>query len=145
AIETLCKNLSIPVIIKETGCGFSEKTLKRLDSTGIAAVDLSGYGGTHWGRVEGGRTTNEKQQQAASVFANWGISTVNAMINAIYAKPSYEIWASGGVRNGLDAAKLLAMGARRIGLAQPMLAAALQGRDFLINFMENIEYELKIA
>lgn len=145
AIEKLCSALSIPVIIKETGCGFSEKTLKRLDSTGIAAVDLSGFGGTHWGRIEGDRAENIQQQQAAQTFKDWGISSVDAMVNALYVKPSYEIWASGGVRSGLDAAKLLAMGAKRIGFAKPMLEAALKDVDSIITLMQQMEFELAIA
>lgn len=108
AMTTLAENLSIPVIIKETGCGFSPSTLSRLISTNIAAVDVSGLGGTHWGRIEGQRAIADPiRQRAAETFKNWGVSTVDAVKYAVNLTPNYEIWGSGGVRNGLDAAKLL--------------------------------------
>lgn len=146
AIEKLCRELSVPVIIKETGCGFSRQTLHRLNELGVAAVDISGFGGTHWGRIEGLR--NEAQSlryQAAQTFKNWGITTVQSLLDAISLKPHYALWASGGVRSGLDAAKLLAIGAQIIGFAKPMMEAALQGIEKVLAQMELYEFELKVA
>ncbi len=144
SIEKLCKILSVPVIVKETGCGFSAKTLKRLKNTGVAAVDVSGLGGTHWGRIEGDRNAaGDVRAQAAKTLENWGISTVDSVIDATALKPKYEIWASGGVRSGLDAAKLLAMGASVVGFAKPVLEAALKGEEALQHRMATFEYELK--
>lgn len=146
ALENLVKELSLPVIVKETGCGFSERTLRRLRGTGVAAVDVSGFGGTHWGRVEGGRSQpGERLQLAAETFGNWGVSTVESLLSAMRIEPDYEVWASGGVRSGLDAAKLLAMGATMVGLAKPIIEAALQGDEVLDRRMELLEYELKTA
>lgn len=146
ALERLCRELSVPVIVKETGCGFSKKTLNRLMNVGVYAVDLSGFGGTHWGRVEGRRADeNSVQAEAAKTFKNWGISTVQSMLNAIELKPTYKLWASGGMRTGLDAAKLIAMGAQAVGFAKPVLEEALKGRDNLWKWMEKREYELKIS
>lgn len=146
AIEALCKQLSVPVIIKETGCGISGQTLNRLEQCGISAVDVSGLGGTHWGRIEGLRApTNSAQQIAAQTFKNWGISTVDSLLMAQKAQRSYEIWASGGVRTGLDAAKLIALGAQTIGFARPMLEAALQSEEAVLHTMSTIEFELKTA
>lgn len=146
AIERIAKELPVPVIIKETGCGFSKPTLQRLIGTGIAAVDVSGYGGTHWGRIEGQRSASgDKLARAAQTFRHWGYSTVNSLVNAIELEPDYAVWASGGVRSGLDAAKLIAMGADTVGLAKPMLAAALNGVEATIKTMDTIEHELKIA
>ncbi|MBX3022438.1 MAG: type 2 isopentenyl-diphosphate Delta-isomerase [Bdellovibrionales bacterium] len=142
AIERLCKQLSVPVIVKETGCGFSKATLKRLRGTGVKALDVSGLGGTHWGRIEGARAGDERHA-AAATLANWGISTVDSVLGAIGIKHDYEVWASGGVRSGLDAAKLLAMGANAIGFAKPILAAALKGEDELLRQMATFEFELK--
>jgi isopentenyl-diphosphate delta-isomerase len=144
SLEKLCRRLSVPVIVKETGCGFSRATLKRLCGLGLAAVDVSGFGGTHWGRIEGDRTAaGDIRRQASNSLANWGISTVDSLVNAVAVKPDYEIWASGGVRTGLDAAKLLAIGARTIGFAKPILEAALKGKDDLSWYMSVLEYELK--
>lgn len=145
AIEQLCRKLEVPVLIKETGCGFSSKTLKILKNTGIRAVDLSGLGGTHWGRIEGGRSQEPYQVRAAKTFQDWGIGTVQSLLNGIKIKPDYELWSSGGVRTGLDAAKLLVLGARAVGYAQPVLKAALEGSQSLNSWMETIEFELKTA
>lgn len=145
AIETIVHALDIPIIIKETGCGFTQKTLLRLNQTGIKAVDISGYGGTHWGRIEGLRAVDALHRQAAVTFQNWGVSTVDALSNAKLLNLDYEIWGSGGIRSGMDAAKLIALGANTVGIAKPMLAAALEDLTSLITAMKQIEYELKVA
>ena len=144
AIEKLCRSLSVPVVVKETGCGFSESTLRRLKDTGVAAVDVSGFGGTHWGRIEGDRSVNDPVRMAAAEsLKDWGISTAESLLNAKNAKVKYEIWASGGVRTGLDAAKALAMGATTVGFAKPILVAALKSEEALALQMQQIEFELK--
>lgn len=146
AIERLCKQLSVPVVVKETGCGFSKATLKRLRASGIAAVDVSGLGGTHWGRIEGERNVKgDIRQDVAQTFAGWGISTVESVLEAKKMNARFEIWASGGVRSGLDAAKLLAMGANTVGFAKPILEAALKSDEELLRTMSVLEYELKTA
>jgi isopentenyl-diphosphate delta-isomerase len=145
AIKNLVKKLSLPIIIKETGCGFSPSTLARLNEIGVAAVDVSGLGGTHWGRIEGKRCEDPLLYEASKTFANWGIDTVQSIKNAVAINPNFEIWGSGGVRNGLDAAKLLALGASTIGYAKPMLEAALMNSDQVITLMRTLEYELRVA
>ena len=146
AIEKLVRELGLPVIVKETGCGFSLSTLKRLSGLGLAAIDVSGFGGTHWGRIEGGRAkVGAPQAAAAETFRDWGISTVHSLLDAVSARADYDVWASGGVRSGLDAAKALAMGAKLVGLAKPIIEAALAGEAALDLKMETLEYELKTA
>lgn len=146
ALEQLIKTIPTPIIVKETGCGFSKNTLIRLSSLGVAAVDVSGIGGTHWGRIEGHRAKNDTiRQHAAETFRNWGIDTIQSVRDAAAINPSYEIWGSGGVRQGLDAAKLFALGATTVGYAKPMLEAALQSTAQVLAKMETIEYELKTA
>ncbi|WP_374079764.1 type 2 isopentenyl-diphosphate Delta-isomerase [Bdellovibrio bacteriovorus] len=146
AIENLVKMVNVPVIVKEVGCGFSKETLKRLENTGIFAVDVSGKGGTHWGRVEGYRSQeNEMLYKVAQTFSDWGISTVQSMLNAKEARVPYEIWASGGVRNGLEIGKLCALGAAKVGVAKPFLEAALTGDGALEELLNKLELELKIT
>jgi isopentenyl-diphosphate delta-isomerase len=146
ALEKLCKTLSVPVVLKETGCGFSKKTLGRLAQTGLAAIDLSGLGGTHWGRIEGMRAAGGSlQARAAVTFAHWGESTVESVVAGREVLPGMELWASGGVRSGLDAAKLIALGAHRVGYAQPALKAAMESEAALLAWMEQMEFELKVA
>lgn len=146
AVEKLCRELSVPVILKETGCGFSRETLSRLRSLGVAAVDVSGFGGTHWGRVEGGRSqAGEKLNLAAETFKDWGVSTLESLLYALEFQKDYQVWASGGVRSGLDAAIVLAIGAKMVGVAKPIMQAALQGENALMKQMELLEFELKTA
>lgn len=146
ALEQAVNTLSLPIIVKETGCGFAPATLKRLHEIGVHAVDVSGLGGTHWGRIEGQRASPRSHaRRAAQVFGNWGMDTVHSIKYARELSPTYEIWGSGGVRHGLDAAKLLALGATTIGFAKNILAAALQSSEAVIDEMTAIEYELKLA
>jgi isopentenyl-diphosphate Delta-isomerase len=151
--EAVAKNFQIPVVLKEVGCGFSAGTLQKLQGLGLAAVDVSGLGGTHWGRVESGRTTDTQMRLVGQTYSNWGLSTLDSLA---YAKDladrgliSYQIWASGGVRTGLDAAKLLAMGSEMVGLAQPLLQGALEEiqtkNPSLVPLMRRLDKELKIA
>ena len=146
AIEKLCREVSIPVIVKEVGTGFSEKTLHRLKNIGVSAVDVSGKGGTHWGRIEGYRSQpGDKLFEAAQTFKNWGVSTVDSLISGMRISADYQLWASGGVRNGLDAARLIALGAKMVGLARPILEAALVSPEALDKKMELLEFELRVA
>ncbi len=147
ALKNLCSELDVPVVLKETGCGFGLETLRRLADTGLAGVDVSGLGGTHWGRIEGARAPEAGlQREAARTFAEWGVPTVDAVMHARQALGSgIDIWASGGVRTGLDAAKLIALGAHQIGFAKPALEAALGGETVLRDWMAAREYELKVA
>ncbi len=147
ALKKLCKQSTVPVILKETGCGFSQKNLQDLIGVGLFAVDLSGYGGTHWGRIEAGRTkTNHPFYGMGEAFKNWGISTIDALLaGRKLADRDYELWASGGIRNGCDGAKALALGAKRVGIAQVAIQAALKSSKELEQTLARLEQELKIA
>ncbi|MFN7729413.1 MAG: type 2 isopentenyl-diphosphate Delta-isomerase [Bdellovibrio sp.] len=145
-LTELCRELSVPVIVKEVGCGISSSTFRRLQDTGVKAVDVAGLGGTHWGRLEGRRSKElSPQAKAAQTFAHWGLSTVESLLEGKLSLVSYQLWASGGVRSGLDAAKLFAIGAEKVGFAQPLLKAALDSDSKLDCLMEQFEFELKIA
>jgi isopentenyl-diphosphate delta-isomerase len=155
-LVSLVSELECDVILKETGCGFSFQALQKLNGAFDGqiypgALDVSGLGGTHWGRIEGARSLPESSYcQAAQVFANWGVSTVQSVLFARnVAMPGVEIWGSGGVRSGLDAAKLLALGCSQVGVAKPALEAVWDGSHLHANrlelFMSQMEFELKIA
>ncbi len=148
-LTEVCEKLGFPVILKETGCGFSPQTLKQLTEVGLRALDVSGLGGTHWGRIEGARAEEKNPGDlyalAAKTFAEWGEPTLDSVLTARKLLTGVEIWGSGGVRSGLDAAKLIALGAHRIGYAQPALESALQGEETLNRWMERQEFELKVA
>lgn len=147
ALKDLSKNLSVPVILKETGCGFSSQTLEHLCGLGLKAVDISGYGGTHWGRIEGDRISEEDiRKQSSITYSNWGNSTLNSLLAAHELKnKDFEVWASGGLKTGLDAAKCLALGAVAVGFAHVILKQAQVGEQALEEQMFLLEHELKIA
>lgn len=124
ALENLVRSTSVPVILKEVGCGFSKTTLEKLKDSGVYAVDVSGRGGTHWGRIEGARfDAKEMAARVAETFADWGLGTLESVLNAKEISAHYRVWASGGIRSGLDIAKMLALGAELVGSAQPWLKA----------------------
>jgi isopentenyl-diphosphate delta-isomerase len=91
----------------------------------VAAVDVAGAGGTNWALVEGRR--DERAGDVAAAFADWGVPTADALADARAAAADLPLIASGGLRDGVDAAKALALGARAAGLARPFLLAAQAG------------------
>lgn len=146
ALAQLVNVLPVPLVIKETGCGFSRKTISKLTQIGVHAIDVSGLGGTHWGRIEGDRVQeNTPAYHASQVFKNWGLTTVESLQFAKELDLPCEIWASGGIRHGLDAAKAIALGARSVGFAKLMLEAALSGVERVVERMEEVEHVLRIT
>ena len=143
---------AMPLMLKETGCGFSRRSFQELKAfKHLFAIDVSGAGGTHWGRLEGIRAKAQKKNSASllsKTFKDWGISTVQSVVNGIDVlgeKSRTEIWGSGGVSDGLQAAKLIALGAHRVGFAKGALAALQKGTKELEVWMELKEFELKTA
>lgn len=127
ALSELVRQSPVPVLVKEVGCGLGPKTLDLLSQTGIYGVDVAGLGGTHWGRIEGARHAERSEgQRVANSFANWGLSTLSSLNFAKNHYAKMQVWASGGVRNGLEVAKLRAVGAETVGAAQPFLKAAVE-------------------
>jgi isopentenyl-diphosphate delta-isomerase len=123
-IEQICADLPVPVIVKEVGNGISAPMVRRLMEAGVAAVDVAGAGGTSWARVESERASDPIQRRLGQTFADWGIPTADCLVAARQAAPALPLIASGGLRNGLDVAKTLALGADLAGLAFPFLKAA---------------------
>jgi isopentenyl-diphosphate delta-isomerase len=123
-IEQVCKGIQVPVIAKEVGWGISERTARLLADCGVAAVDVAGAGGTSWSQVEMHRAPDEFTRQLAASFVGWGISTADSIRNVRRAAPGLTVFASGGLRSGLDVVKCLALGAVLGGMAGPFLKAA---------------------
>lgn len=148
ALEALSAEISVPLILKETGSGMSAPFIRKISHLKLAALDVSGAGGTHWGRVEGFRAApGSVSNQMGETFRNWGVSTVQSIRNAHANLPRGQtaIWASGGVRSGLDAAKCLFLGAKAVGFAKPALKTAMESEHALDRWMAGIEQELKVA
>lgn len=144
-LAELANVLPVPVVLKETGSGFSKNSLEKVKTMNLAAVDISGLGGTHWGRIEGFRAEeNSYLREAAELYKSWGVPTLASANNALELGFK-EVWGSGGVRNGLHAAKLLSLGARRVGMAKPLLRPAMQSTVAVTQFMKNIEFQLRVG
>lgn len=143
-ITAVCRELEVPVVAKEVGSGISADVAARLQRAGVKAIDVAGRGGTSWYRVEAKRAA-QRGRPVDLTFADWGISTEEALIQVRKVVPDLEIVASGGIRSGLDIAKSIALGANIAALGQPLLEPALQSVDAVIAFLNGILYEIKIA
>lgn len=128
-IELLVSTLGIPIIVKEIGAGISAAVARRLLEAGVAVIDVAGAGGTSWAGVEILRRKSAARA-AADVFWDWGIPTVDALRQVAPLKqrsPSFTLISSGGIGNGLDVAKSIALGADLAGSARPFLQALSAG------------------
>lgn len=144
-IEGVCKTLSVPVIAKEVGWGISSQTAKQLVEVGISAIDVAGAGGTSWTEVEMHRAQNETQQQVAAAFIDWGIPTAESLQLVKEAAPDIPVFASGGIRNGVDIAKSIALGATMAGLAGPFLKAAVDSPQAVLEIIQRLIREIQIT
>ena len=143
-IATICRDLSVPVVVKEVGNGISVEAAKRLIGAGVAAIDVAGKGGTAWSAVEAQRAA-QRGKPYSRTCTDWGIPTEEALVGVRAALPQSRLIASGGIRSGLDIAKSIALGADLGALGQPLLAAALESPHQVINFIGEIIHELKVA
>jgi len=126
ALAELARELPVPVIAKETGCGFAPATLARLRDAGVRWVDVAGAGGTSWTAVESLRGS-ARQQALGRELREWGIPTAAAVVYA--ARAGLSVIASGGVRGAVDAAAALALGADAVSLALPFFRAFTEGEQ----------------
>ncbi|MFX1506696.1 MAG: type 2 isopentenyl-diphosphate Delta-isomerase [Promethearchaeota archaeon] len=136
---------SVPVIAKEVGAGFSLHDIRQIKKMGFQAIDVQGAGGTSWAGVEAIRTSLPKFKNTGEVYWDWGIPTV---LSTILAKRNFEgiIIGSGGVRNGLDIAKIIALGADAAGIAIPFLFTVQQhSAEAVVQKIEEISYQLRLA
>ena len=128
-IEAVCRSLQVPVIAKEVGWGISATTARRLVDAGVAVIDVAGAGGTSWSQVAVHRARSQEQAEVAAAFADWGIPTAAAVVAVRQALPDVPLIASGGLRNGIDLAKCIALGADLGGMAGPFLRAAAESTE----------------
>jgi isopentenyl-diphosphate delta-isomerase len=128
-INILCSKLPVPVIVKEVGNGISAAIAQKLIDAGVTAIDVAGAGGTSWAKVESERALNAHQRHLGLTFADWGLPTAECITTIRAVAPEIPLIASGGLRNGLDVAKAIALGADISGLAWPFLQAAAESVD----------------
>lgn len=145
AIEGVVAALSRPVIVKEVGFGISGRIAKQLAEVGVAAVDVAGAGGTNWALVEGARAADPEAAAVAAAFAGWGIPTATALRDVRAACPDLPLIGSGGIRNGVDAAKAIRLGADLVGMAAGLLAPAAQSAEAIDAALRVVVGQLRIA
>lgn len=144
-IEDLCKKIKVPVIVKEVGYGVSEGVAKDLINCGVSAIDVAGAGGTSFVKIEKLRSNDELKKAVAESFLDWGISTVQSIKNVRNISNDIPLIASGGLKNGVDVAKALKLGADICGFAGQILLHADKSFDALEFFLRKVEMEIKIA
>ena len=136
-IKELCTKLDKPIIVKETGAGISREVAVELKNTGISALDISGSGGTSWSLVE-----NYRNDDGMETFNNWGIPTAVSLIEVVNSV-KIPVIASGGIRNGIDIAKALCLGAEIVGMALPFLKPATKSGKEVEKLLKKLTIELK--
>jgi isopentenyl-diphosphate delta-isomerase len=146
AVRALARRARVPIIAKETGAGITREVALRLRRLGVKAIDVGGVGGTSFAAIEALRAQAKGDARRMSLgerFRDWGVPTAVAVVGA--AASGLPIIATGGVRSGLDAAKALALGATVVGVGRPLLQAALQGEDAVLDWIASFELELRTA
>ena len=136
-IERVCTKTSFPVIIKETGCGIDAETAIQLSEAGVSGLDIAGAGGTSFTKVEYYRGT-----QTSNALCEWGIPTAESLRQCRQAV-TLPLIASGGIRNGVDCAKAIGMGASLVGFGLPLLKAALKSHRDVVRYLDFMGAELK--
>ncbi len=144
-VEAVCRLLEVPVIAKEVGWGFSEKNVRDLANAGVSAIDVAGSGGTSWSEVEYHRAPNDFHARVAAAFADWGIPTSEAVRYAVTGAPHLPVFASGGLKDGIDIAKSIALGATLGGLAGAFLKAADVSVEAVDQLIRELNAQLRIA
>lgn len=140
-IADIAARLEVPVIVKEIGMGLSGDVGRRLVDAGVNILDTAGLGGTSWARIEARRAADD---ELGETFSDWGIDTPDS-IRQLREIPGVTVIGSGGVRNGLDAAKAIALGADLAGLAYPFLQVATVSAEAVQSAIERALRELRIA
>jgi isopentenyl-diphosphate Delta-isomerase len=144
-ITQLCQQLPIPVVAKEVGNGISAPMAQKLIDAGVSAIDVAGAGGTSWAKVESQRAKDNKQRRLGQTFADWGLPTAQCLNSIRAIAPKIPLIASGGLINGLDVAKAIALGADLAGLARPFLEAAFKSEAAVDELVEVLIAELETA
>lgn len=146
-IEQICRELEVPVVVKEVGNGISARDAQRLYDVGVRVIDVAGAGGTSWSEVERFRQPDDNGRRVAAAFAGWGLPTTECVREVRATLPEATVIASGGVRTGVDIAKAIALGADLAGTAKPALVDAIneRGAEAVVEGLQNFIRELRIA
>ncbi len=139
--ERLVRELDVPVIAKETGCGISSQAAATLATAGVRTVDVSGAGGTSWVGVETLRASGAAKALGEKLW-DWGVPTAASVVLA--KRAGHTVIATGGMRDGVDVARAVALGATACGLARTVYQAFVDGGEAgATALLEQVEQELR--
>jgi isopentenyl-diphosphate Delta-isomerase len=144
-ISEISGALDVPVIVKEVGAGISKEVAVKLEVAGVSAINVAGAGGTSWAGVEKLRaeaSNNDLKIHLGEIFWDWGIPTATSLIE-VKKTVKVPIIASGGLRNGMEMAKCIVLGASMCAMAYPFLLKAAESKEQLFNFADTVIAELK--
>jgi isopentenyl-diphosphate delta-isomerase len=144
-IEAICRALPVPVVAKEVGWGISEQVARQLAEAGVAAIDVAGAGGSSWSQVEMHRAPTQHWRSVAAAFAEWGLSTADSLLMVREGAPEVPVIASGGIRDGIEIAKAVALGAAACGVAGPFLHAASESAAAVSELIDVLVDQLRVA
>jgi isopentenyl-diphosphate delta-isomerase len=148
-IEDVCAEFArrgpVPVFAREVGFGLAASDVRRLIDAGVSGLDCAGGGGTSWSLVEGRVAESGRHRRLGDVFASWGLTTPEAVLEVRSVAGAIPLIASGGVRTGLDVARLVAMGADVAGMASPVLRAAAEGEEACHAFLTGVIAEIRAS
>lgn len=140
-IQEIVENVSVPVIVKEVGFGMSKETATKLANLGVTIVDVGGYGGTNFAKVE-----NLRREETLQMFNDWGIPTAAAICEVKASQPFLSVIGTGGIKTGLDIAKAISLGSSAVGVAGLLLRELHEnGLDGLERKVESLFFELKMV
>lgn len=146
ALAALTQRLELPIIAKETGAGVCREQALLLRSCGVSAIDVGGAGGSSMAVMEAARSRSRNDERTLNIgllYRDWGIATPIAVVEASTAH--LPLISTGGVRNGLDAARALALGATLVGMGFPFLKAASESYDQVCELLESVIAQMKVA
>jgi isopentenyl-diphosphate delta-isomerase len=144
-LRRVAPQVGVPVLLKEVGAGISETTARKIRDLPVAGVETAGVGGTSWSKIESLRTADPAQRGTGELFARWGIPTAESVAICRQLLPDRVVIASGGIRNGIEAAKALALGADAVALALPLLRAAEASTEAATAALRQLLQELRTA
>ena len=145
SIKKICSELSVPVIVKETGAGIAHSQAAAICEAGASAIDVGGLGGTSWAGVETYRAQKRGDKISEHLglqYWNWGIPTAVSIVESSISLP---VIATGGVHSGMDFAKSISLGASVCAVALPLVAPALKGQKDVVDKLTMIIEEIKVA
>src|SRR6266568_708169 len=144
-LRAVVPELGVPVLLKEVGAGISRATALKIRELPVAGVEVSGTGGTSWSKIESLRTTDRVQRSTGELFARWGIPTTESIAICRSVLPDRVVIASGGIGDGIEVAKAIALGADAAAMALPFLRAAEQSIDAAVLAIRCVIEELRTA